>query len=355
MRVHAILRLLGLALAASEAAGHASALAQGRCGPDAIGVQRVLEIDARGAPRFGHNQYQGKEILQDGEVVLTFDDGPHKAFTKPILDELDRHCTKAIFFMVGQRAMTYPDLAREVARRGHTVATHTWSHRDLAKLDADDARSEIEMGISALQKLVGRNAAPFFRFPYLSDPGEMRAHLKRRDTAIFSIDVDSYDFKTRSATKVINNVMRQLDEKGRGIILFHDIQPSTAGAIGDLLDKLKAKGYRVVQMVATEPQTTVARYDERIGKDYAGRRFAALPDKIPVSQRGMIAPAWEARVTPEAYRGGPSGAPPRPPALTAEMPRPAPSASAPPPVDRPARSARNSSESDWRTSVFRGW
>jgi peptidoglycan/xylan/chitin deacetylase (PgdA/CDA1 family) len=386
MRRRTLLALLASTLALAAAAslpgfvGSQGAIAQragAGCGPDAIGLARTLEIDTTGGPRFGHNQYAGRDILKDREVVLTFDDGPHKAFTRPILDALDRHCTKATFFLVGQRALTYPDIAREVARRGHTVGTHTWSHQDLAKIESDEAKKEIELGISAVQKLVGQNAAPFFRFPYLSDPSEMRAHLKRRDTGIFSIDVDSYDFKTRSATKVISNVMRQLDEKGRGIILFHDIQPSTAGAIDDLLARLRRDGYRVVHFVPRQPQTTLAAFDREIDSSFKGRRFAALPAQVPVSHRSFVNPAWEVRIIPERpepQRGGsggfvsayPAGGGPRdgvrdgglPNAPAGSTPVNQPPAAAVPPREEPARAAqprRWPGDADWRDNVFRQW
>jgi peptidoglycan-N-acetylglucosamine deacetylase len=330
MRATARFEVAAIALAAGIVALASPAWARA-CGPDALGVKRQLEIDAKGGPRLGLMQYPGRDILEDREVVLTFDDGPHKLYTRPILDALDRHCTKATFFMVGQRALGYPDLALDVANRGHTVGTHTWSHADLAKTGRESAISEIELGISAVQKIVGKHAAPFFRFPYLSDPGSAQTYLKSRDTAIFSIDVDSYDFRTRSPTKVVSNVMRQLDAKGRGIILFHDIQPSTAFAINDILSELKRRGFRVVHLVPRQSQTTVADFDRRVPRD-ATTRVAA----VPVSQRGAVSPAWESQV--HAARE-------RPPSTSSY-----PAAGGPPPA-RPLRPM----DDNWFNSIFKSW
>jgi hypothetical protein len=254
-----------------------------------------------------------------------------------VLDILDQHCAKATFFMVGQRAMGYSDLVRAVAERGHTVASHTWSHANLKQKSPDGAVAEIELGISGIQKALGRPAAPFFRFPYLSDPQQAINHLGRRDTAIFSIDVDSYDFRTRSPTVVIRNVMGQLKAKGRGIILFHDIQPSTAGALGALLSDLKAGGYRVVHLVPQQGQVTVADYDRRVG--VPSRSLAAAG--IPVRQRVAVAPAWEPRVV----------APPATARLATVTEQPA--QVAPRPPERPVR-AREGGD-DWSSSAFRGW
>ncbi|MGE0699999.1 MAG: polysaccharide deacetylase family protein [Hyphomicrobiaceae bacterium] len=338
MRSGNLLRLALVALV-SLAAGQA----QAQCVAGAIGTARRVEIDTTGGPRFGHNQYPGPELLAPGEIVLTFDDGPHKQLTPVILDVLDQHCAKATFFMVGQRAMGYSDLVHEVARRGHTIGTHTWSHANLRQKGHDGAIAEIELGISAVQKSLGGPAAPFFRFPYLSDPASAIAHLRSRSTAIFSIDVDSFDFRTRSPTVVIRNVTQQLKAKGRGIILFHDIQPSTAGALGSLLADLKSSGFRVVHLVPRKGQTTIADFDRRVGSP--SRTVAALG--LPVARRTMVAPAWEQRVEP-LQQVAPAAAPQIAAAAVQGVPTPEPR----PAVVRPARERVSD---DWRTTIFRGW
>jgi peptidoglycan/xylan/chitin deacetylase (PgdA/CDA1 family) len=305
---------------------------QSACRSDGLGVARTINLDSTQGPRYGNQQYHDHTILRDGEVVLTFDDGPHPLYTKMVLDALEAHCTRGTFFMVGFRAMTQPAMVRDIARRGHTVGTHTWSHQDQAKIDPAAAKAEIELGISAVQKALGAPAAPFFRFPYLSAPRGMQTYLKSRNTGIFSIDVDSNDYKTRSPTLVVRTVMQQLTAKKKGILLFHDIQPSTAGAMKLMLDELKRGGFQVVHMRPAQGQVTVAEYDKRLDHDYAGRKLASLP----VGQRGVVAPAWEVNVLPPAGAavGGPGDA------ATA--------------VPASARSSRSGGD-DWRNSVFRGW
>jgi peptidoglycan/xylan/chitin deacetylase (PgdA/CDA1 family) len=275
------------------------AQAPSACRGDGLGLARTISLDSTQGPRYGNQQYHDHSILRDGEVILTFDDGPHPLYTKMVLDALEAHCTRATFFMVGFRAMMAPAMVRDIARRGHTVGTHTWSHQDQAKLDPVAAKAEIELGISAVQRSLGAPAAPFFRFPYLSAPRGMQAYLKSRNTGMFSIDVDSYDYKTRSPTLVVRNVMQQLQAKKKGILLFHDIQPSTAGAMKLMLDELKRGGFQVVHMRPAQGQVTVAEFDKRIDRDYAGRKLASLP----VGQRGVVAPGWEVAVQPPAGAG----------------------------------------------------
>ena len=186
----AIITIVSSRVMASAGVLAAAESCQGR---KALRVARTLEIDTTGAPRYGHQQYKDLSFLAEGEVVLTFDDGPLRPYTRPVLDALAAHCTKATFFMVGRMAIADPELVREVARRGHTIGTHTWSHQNLRTIGASNARHEIEYGISTVQRAAGAPIAPFFRFPYLSDPAHAQAQLQSRSIAIFSIDVDAVD------------------------------------------------------------------------------------------------------------------------------------------------------------------
>ncbi|WP_334145882.1 polysaccharide deacetylase family protein [Hyphomicrobium sp.] len=238
--------------------------------PDALGVARTVEIDTTGGPGFGMDHYKAYDFLQPKEVVITFDDGPQVRTTKAILDALDEQCTKAIFFSLGKMALGLPEIIRDVAHRGHTVGTHTWSHQDLRKKSDQEAKDEIEKGISGVRRAVGGPISPFFRYPYLRDSQATLAHLASRNIAMFSTDVDSFDFKRQTAEKLVETIMKKLEKNGKGIILMHDIQPHTAKAMPALLAALKAGGYKVVQMKAKEDLKTLAEYDKMIEKDVKG-------------------------------------------------------------------------------------
>ncbi len=123
---------------------------------DVLGLSRMVEVDAAGGPLFGRVASGGYDFLKDGEVVLTFDDGPLRAYTRAVLKALDKHCTKATFFMVGRMAVADPEMVREVASHGHTVAAHTWSHAKLQGLAPDKAKDEIELGFSAVAQALRR-------------------------------------------------------------------------------------------------------------------------------------------------------------------------------------------------------
>ena len=119
--------------------------------------------------------------------------------------------------------------------------------------------------------LGGISPSPFFRFPALQHPPEMVTYLGTRNIAIFSCDLDSFDFKARNAQQVIDVTFKKLDKLGKGIILMHDFHKHTAEALPELLKKLKAGGYKVVAMRAKAPVQTLPQYDDDVLKG------AALP------------------------------------------------------------------------------
>lgn len=237
--------------------------------PDALGVARTVEIDTTGGPGFGFEHFKQYDFLKPGEVVLTFDDGPWEGNTPKVLAALAHHCLKATFFPIGKHATYYPDILRQVAAAGHTIGSHTWSHANLNKkgMTPDEQKQEIEMGISAVHMAVEGNTAPFFRFPALQHPPEMVTYLAERNIAIFSTDMDSFDFKMRKPDQVIKSVMEKLKKHGKGIVLMHDFQHATAEALPTLLDQLKLNGYKVVHMRAKGTLKPLPQYDELVRKE----------------------------------------------------------------------------------------
>jgi peptidoglycan/xylan/chitin deacetylase (PgdA/CDA1 family) len=238
--------------------------------PDALGIARVVEIDTTGGPGFGFEHFKQLDFLRDKEVVLTFDDGPWPVNTPLVLKSLADQCTTGIFFSIGKHATYYPEILKQVLAAGHTIGSHTWSHATLTnkKLTEQQRKDEIEKGVSAVKwALGGVSPAPFFRFPALQHPPEMVTYLGARNIAMFSCDLDSFDFKARNPQQVIDVTMKKLDKLGKGIILMHDFHKHTAEALPELLSKLKAGGYKVVKMVAKAPVQTLPQYDEEILKD----------------------------------------------------------------------------------------
>jgi len=236
--------------------------------PDGMGLARTVEIDTTGGPAFGTEHFKQYDFLREKEVVLTFDDGPWPENTPAVIKALTDMCVKATFFEIGEHATWRPDISKIVAAAGMTVGSHTWSHKDLAKnpyaKDIEKAKDEIEMGVSAVHAAVGGPIAPFFRFPDLQQPADLMTYLGTRNIAIFSTDIDTFDFKMRKPDDVVKSAMTKLAKNGKGILLMHDFQHATAEAIPELLRQLKAGGYRIVHMVPKQPVTTIAKYDDMV-------------------------------------------------------------------------------------------
>src|SRR3984893_6893116 len=236
--------------------------------PDGMGLTRVVEIDTTGGPAFGTEHFKQYDFLRDKEVVLTFDDGPWPENTPRVLRALTNMCLKATFFEIGQHATGRPDISKMLAEAGMTVGSHPWSHKDLAKnpfaKDIEQAKQEIEMGVSAVHMAVDGPIAPFFRFPDLQQPPDLMNYLRTRNTAIFSTDIDTFDFKIHQPEDVIKSAMTKLAKNGKGILLMHDFQHGTAEALPEVLRQLKAGGYKIVHMVPKQPVTTVSKYDDMV-------------------------------------------------------------------------------------------
>lgn len=366
------------ALAQSQSAPHQSAPQSAPAAPictprpGQLGVARVVEIDTTRGPRFGQQQYRDHDFLRDNEVVLTFDDGPSRRHSRMVLDALAAHCTQATFFIVGQMAVTDPEMVREIARSGHTIAIHTWSHRNLRAIGPAKAQHEIELGISSVQRALGRPVAPFFRFPYLADSPQMLSHLSERNFGVFSIDVDSRDFRTHDGRTMQRTVMQVLSAKPKGILLFHDIQTSTAHGIRGLLDELASKGFRVVHMVPKTTAVTQPGFDALAEAEFTRRNKIAAAN--PMAPRSVVWPMSAPGVPVERYRPeADTGAfqATRPPVRAPTRPGVTPAAATAPVPPQPAAAATQQSlpqggaapeerpplrgtreDDDWRRNIF---
>jgi peptidoglycan/xylan/chitin deacetylase (PgdA/CDA1 family) len=253
----------------AAAASSPSATAIPPCSnPNGLGISRVVQIDTTGGPAFGTEHFKQYDFLRDKEVVLTFDDGPWPENTPAVIKALTDNCAKGTFFEIGEHATWHPEITKMVIAAGMTVGSHTWSHKDLARnpyaKDIEQAKQEIEMGVSAVAMAANGPIAPFFRFPDLQQPADLITYLGTRNIATFSTDIDSFDFKIHKPDDVIKSVMTKLQKTGKGIVLMHDFQKATAEAMPQLLAQLKANGYKIVHMVPNGAVTTLSKYDDMV-------------------------------------------------------------------------------------------
>jgi len=260
------MRLFGHYLVCALLVGASPCFAEECNNPDAIGPSRTMTVNPIDYPLVGKLQYMETLRLQDHEIVLTFDDGPIENSTEVILDALAHECVKATFFMIGINAVEAPDLAKRVYDEGHTVGFHTFSHPDVETISYETAKADIQKGMSAVKAALGegRQAAPFYRPPYLSMTKELERYLNSLRIMVWSIDADSEDWVKSSDEALLARTLDQIDKAGRGILLMHDIQPATRRVLPRLLRELKARNYHIVHVIPTSDNQAKAGSDTKV-------------------------------------------------------------------------------------------
>jgi peptidoglycan/xylan/chitin deacetylase (PgdA/CDA1 family) len=222
--------------------------------PNALGTERVLEVDARTTPRVGRKHFPATLPLNRKELVLTFDDGPLPETTPKVLEALKQECVRATFFMLGRNAEMHPALARRVLAEGHTVGHHTYSHEILSRVPIAVGEAEINRGIEEDEYAVyGQRridpVTPFFRFPGFASTSTLLDRLARRRIVVFGADVWASDWNEMSPPTELNLIINRIEAVGRGIVLFHDTKAQTAAMLPGFLRELKRRGYRIVHVV----------------------------------------------------------------------------------------------------------
>nr|WP_148928744.1 polysaccharide deacetylase family protein [Paenibacillus methanolicus] len=220
--------------------------------------QTTLQYTMNAAYRF--EPIAGSEAAKKA-VLLTFDDGPKDETTlKAMLDTLDKHHTKAIFFVNGYRVKAKPELLKLIASRGQTIGNHSWDHVDLKKEDEKTVRKQIGDVQQIVKKTTGLTPR-FFRPPFGSG-GDLVKKIAAESELLFmtwsngSLD---WDASTKDKPeKVIANVMEQLHPGAN--ILMHEL-PWTKDALDNLLTQLKNKGYAFIDpaTIDTTPTTKPAK------------------------------------------------------------------------------------------------
>ncbi|HEX7057601.1 MAG TPA: polysaccharide deacetylase family protein [Bacilli bacterium] len=178
-------------------------------------------------------------------VLLTFDDGPKAEETLGgLLDTLDKHHAKAIFFVNGYRVKQNPDLLKEIYERGQTIGNHSWDHIDLSK----ENKEKVEQQIGDVQQIVKDTTGytpVFFRPPYGAGKGFVKEVCAKNNLLYMTWSNGSLDWadNQHKPDGVIQSVLQQLHPGSN--ILMHEL-PWTVAALDELLTTLEEKGYSFV-------------------------------------------------------------------------------------------------------------
>jgi len=184
------------------------------------------------------------------QIALTFDDGPDPARTPALLDALAGLGVKATFFVTGDQADANPELCARIAREGHQLGNHTYSHRYLPLARSRSVEKELRATDRAIARAAGvvPNIA---RPPYGGrSPWTVRAFFRAAKRVVLW-DVNSFDWKGKPAPEIAERVLERA--RPGSIVLMHEARDGgevTIDAVRLLVPELRARGYELVTVGA---------------------------------------------------------------------------------------------------------
>jgi peptidoglycan/xylan/chitin deacetylase (PgdA/CDA1 family) len=209
--------------------------------------QRTITLPEN--PAMYGDQYKQGLPLNDHEVVLTFDDGPHTKTTNQLLDHLKDRCLKVTFFIVGETALLNKETLLREIQEGHTIGSHSHNHpMPFNRLVPETAKEQITRGIAEIKSVVGDKLHKWFRFPGLGTSPRDEKLLKDMGISIFGIDIEPSDWERPGNKVMMQRIMSQLETKHKGIIVMHDIHQPSVDFVPILIDELVRKGYTFVHV-----------------------------------------------------------------------------------------------------------
>ncbi len=192
----------------------------------------------------------------DKLIAITFDDGPSKAYTPKLLDGLKERGVNVTFFMLGRSAYSYQDIVARAYQDGHQIANHSYNHPELTALSNSEVSSQVNNTTNVLNQVCGNGTKYFFRAPYGSTNERVRSLI---GMPLIYWSVDTLDWKYRNATTVKNNIVNNAHDGG--IILLHDIHPTTIDGALAAIDILLDEGYELVTVTELFRRRGVTAYN----------------------------------------------------------------------------------------------
>ncbi len=206
-----------------------------------LGFKKTVEEQAVKFPEF----FYLSSPEQERTVALTFDDGPDSVNTPIILEILKKEGIKATFFLLGQNIIKYPEIVKEIAREGHQIANHTWTHPDLRKLNNNYLLTEELLACSKeIERIIGEYPK-VMRPPYGAVRDDTIKLLGEKGWKIVNWSIDTFDWdQSQNSVEAIQHKVEKYIHPG-AIILMHDGagMDSTVRALPGLIEKLRENGY----------------------------------------------------------------------------------------------------------------
>jgi peptidoglycan/xylan/chitin deacetylase (PgdA/CDA1 family) len=183
----------------------------------------------------------------DQGIALTFDDGPHPSHTSRLLDALAAANIPATFFVIGREAERYPALIERIAREGHAIGHHSWTHGEPGLTSAGALLEEVARCRALLRTLLGREVNRFRPPKGALTPAKL-AGLWRAGQQVVLWSADPRDYALSDAAPLTAWAAGTVPRGGE-IVLLHDNHPHAAEAL-PALAAWRSAGRRFVTLDA---------------------------------------------------------------------------------------------------------
>jgi len=180
---------------------------------------------------------------EEPKIAVSFDATWGAAYTKQLLDTLDKYNIKTTFFLVNIWLDKFPEEAKEIVRRGHEIGLHSTTHPDFNKLSEEQMIDELQSNYNMVLEITGHKAI-LFRPPFGSYNNTLITAANGMGLHVIQWDVDSLDWKDLTADQIYNRVTSRV--KNGSIVLFHNNAKHTPEALGPILENLGSKGFKIV-------------------------------------------------------------------------------------------------------------
>ena len=179
---------------------------------------------------------------QEKKVAISFDAAWGADKTEKIMDILDCYEVHATFFLVGFWVEKYPEIVKEIDKRGYEIGNHSENHPEMSKLSKEQIKKEILSVNEKIYNLTGKTPN-VFRPPY-GDYNDLVINTMRElNMHTIQWSIDSLDWKEYGRQELINRVLKNV--KNGDIILFHNNAKYTPDALPEILEELQKRGFSV--------------------------------------------------------------------------------------------------------------